>query len=601
MINQTGDQKGFELNRRLAPLFLFLLFFILVVIFRVLYLQVGLGREFEKLSAINRITHRMVPATRGSIYDKNGRVLAGDKPMFNLIKSSARQFFEQQKIEQLSDLLELDKDFLWERARDPHRRSLVENLTDDQRIKFAENSAKFEGVMLYVQPRRVYSYGHLLGPVIGYTGEVSPEELLHRRREGLSQGDIVGKTGIEQYYDRVLRGREGLEWIETTAAGRAIRTLEKPRSIPAQRGDSLQLNIDIKLQQEVAGLFGPDSAGAVVVMEIPGGEVRTLYSHPTYDPNDFVMGDRSRIQRVFEGRLNPLMNRAVQGRYPPGSTFKLIAFMAALRSGEFTLETKFDCPGYFYSGKQRFHCWREQGHGKIDLEQALVNSCNVYFYNLARHLDYGEIVELAEAIEFSEKTGIDLPGENRSQLSSPALLAQFPRGHWTEGEEINAIIGQGYTLVTPLQQARSLAGLVSGKLITPRLVGDQSDFVRSDQQEIVSVELGQKLLTAMDRVTLEGTGFRARFDQQFQPIGPAVAGKTGTVQKTRRREGIEQPPADAWFVSAVPSVDPRYIVVVYLADAGSAARSAAPLARQIYIAMESIGYFDSSPKIRGGK
>ncbi len=589
--------KRFELNSRLAPLFLFTVFFLLLVLIRILYLQVGLGREFEKMSEVNRITHRTVPAVRGAILDSQGRVIAADQPMFQLVRAPGKFQISEEELTSLSEILMLDSRELRDRLKAPGQRYLVKNLSDEQRIRFSERATDFSGLTIEIHPHRVYNRGEVVGPVTGYIGEIDPPELSRRRREGLSQGEIVGKTGLEKVYDTKLRGRDGLKWIETTAAGNYLRTLENPSQIRPVSGEDIRLNLDLELQESVADLFGADSTGAVFVMEIPGGEVRALYSYPTYDPNSFVFGDREQIDRILSNSHNPLLNRAVQSRHPPGSTFKILPFVAALEAPGFGPERVFDCGGYFQSGNRRFHCWREEGHGELTLREALVHSCNVYFYNLARELNYSRVQSLAARLEFNKKTGIDLPQESSSQLSTPELLKNIYQRRWTEGEAINAMIGQGYTVITPVKQGQLLAGLLTGGMVVPRLL-QTADPVRVRRAErLVSEQSSRELLEAMNRVTREGTGYRARYDENYRASSFEVAGKTGTAQKAQRRETGEGPAADAWFVSAVPASAPRFVVVVYLAGAGSAARTAAPFARKIYGAMERLGYFLSENSI----
>ncbi len=580
------EKDRFKLTRRLSPLFLLLLLFLLLVLGRMFYLQLELGQEFERLSAVNRIRHESIPASRGKIVDRAGRVLAADQPVFQLVREPGKEGPDMVGVQRLADLLEVDANKLSGRLADPERRFILRDLSDQQKIRFEEKSAQFPGLKINVFPRRVYDYGEVVGPVVGYTGEIGRQELVRRRGEGLAQGDIVGKRGVESSYDRYLRGEDGLRWIETTATGEYIRTLDSPSPIAPQAGNDLQLNLDLELQKEVKATFDSDSEGAVVVMEIPSGRVRSLFVQPAYDPNKFVRGNREEIRQLFLEEDDPLVNRAVHSRYPPASSFKIIPYMAALENN-FDPATIFGCPGYYELGREEFGCWREEGHGRLNLHRALVHSCNVYFYNLAKELQIDKIAEIGDDLNYSGRAGIDIPGERPAQLSTPTLLSERYGLPWTDGELLNTVIGQGYTLISPIKQAQILGRLVTGRHIVPRLVGE----VENEETDFPSAENRERLLTTMGEVTSSGTGYWARHTEDYQPIDTEVAGKTGTVQKVRLDDDVDTPSADAWFVSVAPASSPEYVVIVFLSEAGSAGQTAAPQARDVYLKMEKLGYF----------
>ncbi len=586
-MEQITENDRSKLTRRLAPLYILLVIFLLLVLGRMFYLQLELGQEFERLSAVNRIRHEKIPSSRGKIVDRAGRVLAADQPVFQLVKEPGEERLDGVRVRRLAELLKVDPNELAGRLSDPDRRFILRDISDEQKIRFEENSAQFPGLKIDVFPRRVYEYGEVIGPVVGYTGEISSQELVSRRGEGLAQGDIVGKRGVESAYDRYLRGEDGIQWIETTAAGEYIRTLESPSPIAPQPGNDLQLNLDLELQEEIKKTFAADSEGAVVVMEIPSGRVRSLFVQPAYDPNKFVRGQQQEIRQLFLEEDDPLVNRAVHSRFPPASSFKLVPFMVALENN-FDPATTFDCPGYYELGREEFGCWREEGHGQLNLYRALVHSCNVYFYNLAAELQIEAIVELSEKINYSGRAGIDIPGERPAQLSTPQLLSERYGFSWTEGELLNTVIGQGYTLISPIKQAQVLARLLTGRHVIPRLVGE----VENEATGIPAKENREQLLSTMDEVASSGTGYWAQHTEDYQPIGPDVAGKTGTVQKVRLDDEEDTPDADAWFVSAAPANSPEYVVVVYLSEAGSAGQTAAPKARDVYLKMEELGYFE---------
>jgi penicillin-binding protein 2 len=589
---QPVDADKFELTRRLSPLFICFFCFLVLVFGRIFYFQIFRGQSYQKLSEMNRIKHDIIPASRGVIKDASGRLLAADEPVPHLLKKERINQFSDYQIQRLALGLGIEKKKLQNRLDNSRRRYIMRGLKDEQKIWFEENSTEFPGLELRVLPKRVYRYSRQMAPVIGYTGEIDPAELRRRRREGLSQGDIIGKAGIEKQYDRHLQGRDGLRWIEVSANGEFIRELSEPGPILPRQGQNKVLNVDARLQSEIAATFDADSEGGVVVMEIPSGKIRALYSHPSYDPAELVLAEGDKVKRLLASKRNPLYNRAIQGRFPPGSTFKLIPFLAALEKRGFSKNKKYYCSGEFRLGDHTFRCWKEEGHGRLNLINALVHSCNVYFYKLVRELGYQPILKLGKRLEYNEKTGVDLPGEKSSQLSSPALKKEKYRGVWTGGDEVNAVIGQGYTLVTPIKQAQILGSILTGKIIKPRI---SMDAPGSDDEESfdISTEDRNTFIETLNSITERGTGYWAQHNKYYQRIKPDIIGKTGTVQKIKRDDQEDTPAPDAWFVSAAPRDNPRYVVVVFLIEAGMGGGVAAPHARKIYQIMVKLGYFNN--------
>ncbi len=588
---QPVDADKFELTRRLFPLFIFFFCFLVLVFGRIFYFQIFRGQSFQKLSEMNRIKHDIIPASRGVIKDAAGRLLAADEPVPHLLKKERINQFSDYQIQRLARGLNIEQVKLRKRLKDPRRRYIMRGLKDEQKIWFEENSSQFPGLELRVLPKRVYRYSREMAPVIGYTGEIGPAELRLRRREGLSQGDIIGKAGIEKQYDRHLQGRDGLRWIEISANGEFIRELKDPGPILPRQGQSVVLNIDARLQSEIAATFEADSEGGIVVMEIPSGKIRALYSHPSYDPAELVLAEGDKVKKLLASKRNPLYNRSIQGRFPPGSTFKLIPFLAALEKRGILKNKKYYCSGEFRLGDHTFRCWKEEGHGRLNLINALVHSCNVYFYKLVRELGYQPILKLGKRLEYNEKTGIDLPGEKSSQLSSPRLKKEKYRGVWTGGDEVNAVIGQGYTLVTPIKQAQILGSILTGKIITPRIAMDAE--ASAEDSFDISAAARKTFVGTLDSITERGTGYWAQHNQYYQRVRPDIIGKTGTVQKIKRDDQEDTPAPDAWFVSAAPRDNPRYVVVVFLIEAGMGGGVAAPRARKIYQIMTQLGYFNN--------
>lgn len=589
MTKPIQSRDRFNLTLRVGPIFVGFLLLQLLVVGRVWYLQNALGREFRKRSEVNRIKHVTLPAQRGVIRDVEGRVLAADEPTFHLQRSRRARLGDRQT-QSLAEGLKIRPALLHGRL-DSERRIILRGLTDAQRIWFEEHSHQYPGFRVRIRPQRVYQYDTFVASVVGYTGEISRKVLNHRRSEGLSQGDIVGKSGIEKAYDVHLQGRDGIRWVETTARGDHVRTLTSPQPIPPRNGSDLQLHIDAELQQRIAHTFPADSEGAAVVMEIPSGHVRALYSHPNYDPNKMVLGEPETIQMLLDAPGDPLHNRVVQSRFPPGSTFKLLPYLAALKEPNYQPSQSFFCGGEYWFGGRKFRCWEEQGHGTLSLDQALVHSCNIYFYKLVRQLGIQPIAAMGRRVSYAERTGIDMPDETTPQLSSPSWKRRELGTSWYPGDALNSVIGQGYTLVSPIKQAQVLGSLVTGRTIHPR-VAQSPDTPGAPRRLPISSAHLQRLRETLDQIADEGTGYWAQHTPNYRSIDVDLLGKTGTVQKVKPRDAEDTPPADAWFISAAPSSDPRYVVVVFRADGGSGGQVAAPHAREIYQIMLELEYFD---------
>lgn len=585
-----------QLAKRLSPVFILFLLILSIIGGRLIYLQVVMGSELTRQSEANRIRHQTIPAHRGVIRDRHGTILAADEPIFHLRKQVPVISIPPNRLQRLGEGLGVNLSVLAKRLNNEGTRYLVRGLSDAQRIWFAENDSEFPKLRVQILPERKYHHGPVVASVVGYTGEINPAELRKRRGEGLSQGSLVGKAGIEKQYDHLLRGTNGLRWIETSADGEYLRTLKSPAPNEPTTGKSLDLNLDLELQQEIVDSFPSDSSGAVVVMEIPTGEIRAFHSHPTYDPNELIISGREKIRELLNRQGDPLHNRVTQSRIPPGSTFKILPYLSALADTEFSPSRRYFCNGEFRLGDHTFSCWKKEGHGMLSLDQGLINSCNVYFYRLIQDHSYQDVLKLGNHFQYHSLTEIDLPGEKNSQLSSPELKRSRTGQPWVGGDEVNAIIGQGYTLVTPIKQAQLLGSILTGKLITPR-IADLKNQPGQDPSVSLKSKHRKRLVDTLDRVTDEGTGYWAQHDTSYQKISPDILGKTGTVQKIKRDDQEDTPPDDAWFISAAPVEDPQYVVVVFRIEAGSGGSVAAPHARQIYQAMVELNYFTEESRV----
>lgn len=551
------------------------------------YVQLVRGDEYRLLAEENRLRKLPIQAPRGLIYDRHGRLLVENIPSYNLMLDRSRSVDVAKALGYAAGVLgrppaELRGILDRYRAIPEFTPVLVaENLTLTQVARFGVESLEFPEFEVEVQHLRLYRHGAQTAAFLGYLGEATQDEI--ERSEGLYKaGDMVGKKGLEQTYDAVLRGKDGERSVVVDSRGELI---DEFRQRPAVPGKTLKLTIDLELQQEAARwLEGPEKVGAIVAMDPRNGEILALVSSPGYNPNLFAR--RLQIddwKALLEDPYHPLQNRAIQNTYSPGSTFKIIMATAGLTEKVFTEHTRVFCggAGTFYG--RRFRCWKKGGHGSMDARSAIKNSCDVYFYTLGQKMGIERIARYARIFGLERLTGIDIKGEKKG-LVPDQEWSQKARGFkWYPGETISVSIGQGPVLMTPLQMAEMTAMVANGGYrVTPHLVQD------ADVPAPVHVPLDANAL----RVVREGlwavvnepggTALRSRVP------GAEMAGKTGTVQviaQAQRTEAKALPfkfRDHAWFTSFAPAQKPEIVVVVFAEHGGSGSKTAAPIAQAIH-------------------
>jgi penicillin-binding protein 2 len=467
------------------------------------------------------------------------------------------------------------------------------------------HALELPGVVVEVTPVRQYLNGEMTAQIIGFTGEISREELDHDGSEHLTTGDIIGKFGIEKFLDSHVRGKNGAEQIEVNAAGKVVRSLGKIQSVP---GGNVVLTIDSALQEVAWNAIG-NRPGALAAMDPRNGAVLALVSSPSFDPNLFNSGiSFGDWEKLANDRRHPMENRSISGQYPPGSTYKPVVAAAALEEGLITSETAFYCNGKFQMGDRTFRCWQEKGHGNVNLHRGIVESCDVYFYNLGKMLGVDKIAAYARAFGLGSPLGIDLTREKGGLIPTKQWKLDRLRESWQVGETISLSIGQGFNLVTPLQLVSVYATLANGgTLYRPRLVKqlESSDglVVKVYGQEKmntlpVSARNIQIINQALWGVVNEkgGTGYILKRKEAD------VAGKTGTAQviglpqddKARKAKRVSADFRDhALFVCSAPHGNPEIAVAVILEHAGHGGSAAAPVARKFIDA-----YFDRMKAIQ---
>lgn len=567
---------------------------------RMVQLQIIDHEHFTTLSRENRVKVLPLPPTRGLIYDRKGVLLAQNRPAYSLEITPEQVADVEETITELGRIIEIDEEDL-ERFRQLKKRKrrfdsvpIRVNLSQDETAQFAVHRHRFPGVDIKAQLLRHYPHDVKTTHVLGYVGRVSQRDLEQIDVSNYSGTSHIGKNGVEKTYESALHGVVGLEQVEVNAAGRKVRTLAQS---PPEPGVDVHLHLDIELQEVAMKAFG-DNNGAAVAIDPKNGAVLALVSQPGYDPNLFVEGISTKNYKALQqDDSRPLYNRALRGQYPPGSTVKPFMGLAGLERGAIQYDSSIYCPGFFRlpGNTHRYRDWKKTGHGSMDLDSAIVQSCDVFFYKLAYELGVDKIHGFLSQFGFGNRTGIDLTGESSGLLPSRDWKRRARRQPWYPGETLIIGIGQGYFLTTPLQLAAATAAIANnGTFFTPHVV----DYLRSRETgeinpippsaHVIPIALQQNwedVRNGMLHVVegARGTAKRIRSDQY------RIAGKTGTAQvftvaqdAEYDEETLEKKLRDhALFIAYAPVEDPQIAVAVVVENGGHGGSVAAPIAREI--------------------
>tara|TARA_Y100000588_G_scaffold325775_1_gene359768 strand:+ start:3119 stop:5002 length:1884 start_codon:yes stop_codon:yes gene_type:complete len=566
-------------------------------------LQVLQSQKYLRKADENRINIRVLPPRRGRILDRNGRVLADNKVTYRLVLVAEQSGDVEGVLDALSTIVSISES---ERSRillDVRQRRSFIPVTIRRHLAWSEvariemDAPYLPGVSVEGGESRHYLMGSSFAHVIGYVGAASKSDTL---ADALLEvpGFSVGKFGVEKGYEASLRGRSGNIQVEVNAHGRVIRELQRDEGTS---GNDIFLTLDAALQEFVAQRLGSESASATL-LDVKTGECLAMVSTPSFDPNIFVEGFSERQWKdIISNRRSPLSNKAVSGLYPPGSVFKLIVAAAALEFGVSNPRFEVDCKGHVQLGNRDFHCWKKGGHGALSLSQAIAQSCDVYFYNLALKVGVNRVAEMAKRLGLGVLSGLDLPGEKAGLIPTPDWKRAMYGDPWQQGDTFNTAIGQGYVLTTPLQLAIMTARLVNGGLfIKPRLVkssGIAQGAEGRDQEAVPKIEISAETLSVIKKSMFEavnkvkGTAYKAR----IQEVPYMMGGKTGTIQvrqitAAERAEGVVKNEDRPWehrdhalFVGYAPVEDPKYAVAVVVEHGGSGSSMAAPMAHDILL------------------
>lgn len=597
------------LNRTIWSL-LFILMLFGFVLLRLSYLQITNHSHYTTLSHDNRVKIMAVPPTRGLIYDRNGILLAENRPTYRLeiipeqVKDLDNLLLQLQKIIPIreNDLEKFKKNYRRKHSFD--NIPLRFNLSDEEVAKLAAIQHRLPGINISAGLTRHYPSVNSLAHVVGYVGRIDEKNLKTIDTSNYRGTSHIGKNGIEQYYEDILHGQVGYQHVEANAQGRILRVLERIEPIP---GSNLHLTLDAGLQAAAEKAM-ENHNGAAVAIDPNNGDILAMVSVPGYDPNAFVNGiGFKEYAALRDSKDQPLFNRALFGQYPPGSTYKPFIALAGLHFNVVNIHYEQFCPGYYRLPKEerKFRDWKKYGHGNMALDEAITQSCDVYFYALAYNLGIDRIASFLEPFGFGSKTGIDLYGEKSGLLPSREWKKNARGQVWFPGETLNTGIGQGYVLTTPLQLAVATARLATkGHRVQPRLVRAIQDSIDTDANDQPALELEpiagvspenwDHILQSMKHVvhSLRGTAHRI-VNKKY-----TIAGKTGTAQVFGIKQDEEYDEEKiafnlrdhALFISFAPVENPAIAVAIIVEHGGHGSSTAAPIARKILD-----HFFENSP------
>ncbi len=587
-----------ELRRRARFLYLVLVLAFLGLVSRLVFLQIVQGERYTFLSENNRIRIKRVPGTRGMIFDREGQLLVDSRPSFDLIFVPEDSENPENTLRLLARYLQRDEKELLKTFEENKSRAAFDELVIGRDIDWSAvvaveaHQLDLPGVTLRARPRRSYADGPMAAHVLGYLGEINQRQLKNLKDQGYVIGDEIGQYGLERRWEELLRGQSGGQQVEVDALGRRVRVLHEVSDVP---GYTVHLTLDRQLQATAyEALKGKE--GTIVAIDVRNGAVLAMASTPAFDPNVFARGIKAdEWTGLIKDQLRPLSNRAIQGQYPPGSTFKIIMTIAGLEEGVIQPEAAISDPGFYTFGNRSFRDWKKGGHGSVNLHRAIVESCDTYFYQLGPKLGIDKIAKWARAFGLGEKTGIVLDDEKSGTIPDTEWKRKRFRQPWFPGETVSVAIGQGYVTVTPLQLANMMAAVANGgKLFRPYLVSKVESVdgatVREYGPELIrTIDLKPDTLKRLHEALADvvsapgGTGGAAR-----SPL-LAIAGKTGTAQVVEMKGGYLKTEQlayfnrdHAWFVSYAPVDNPQLAIAVLVEHGGHGGDAAAPMAKKVY-------------------
>jgi penicillin-binding protein 2 len=559
----------------------------LLLLASLFYFQVINYNYYRSLSLKNTVRTIPLKASRGAIYDRKGIAMAKDYISFNLSLIPQEISDLENTFDSLSAVTGRSRETLKSAYKRGYRlpfvpADIILNIPPEQAFSMEEKFIDIPGAIIHSVPKRLYPNGRAGSHVLGYVGKIADSELKRLKDYGYSIRDLVGKSGIEQYYDAYLKGDDGGIQIEVDSRSREVSRIgfKEPK-----RGKDLTLTIDSGLQGFMDMLFD-GKKGACIVMQSQTGGVLGLVSSPEFDPNVFVTGKDADRLKILRDKAYPLLNRAITGVYPAGSTFKPIIAYAGIATGTIGQNTSFLCTGVFNLGNASFRCWKESGHGYQDIVQALTHSCNVFFYNLGKALGVEQIYKYSLSFGLGSATGIDLPQEAKGTVPSPIWKRFHLKTPWYEGDTINYSIGQGYLEVTPIQMLRAITIVANNGFCPQPYIVENIEGMKISRRREFHSRLNPELFVMIRKGLFDGVNSSSGTGQRAMVKGLGVSGKTGTAQSGPSRA------SHAWFVGYLPSDKPSISLVVFIEHGGKGGEDAASIARLIAVYLKENGMLE---------
>ncbi|MBI5417393.1 penicillin-binding protein 2 [Candidatus Poribacteria bacterium] len=599
MENYSAFRKQANLKNRLIIFTLVIQFFFIMILARIWYLQIIKFNHFQKLSLENRTRLVAESAPRGLFFDHNGNLLVNNRPACSIAVIPEDIKNNKKIVSQLCTLLDMTPGEIRNKIKKNKKElkfypvRLKYDVSQEIITRIEENKEEYPGVMIIVESRRDYTSGELGAHFFGYLGKINDDELKNKEYKDYRNDDYIGKTGLERTYEKYLRGISGVRRIEVNALGQQLSSNIILDPIP---GYNVILTIDKDLQ-ELAEKLMENKKGSIVAIDPANGEILAMVSKPCFDPNMFSgQISSSDWDKLNNDPEHPLLNRAVMGCYPPGSTFKIVMALAALEEGVITQEYSENCSGVFTYGNMTYKCWKNGGHGSVNITEALVHSCNIFFYKLGFKVGINNIEKYAHKLGLGEITGIDLTQEKQGLVPNPAWKKKALKEPWFTGDNISVSVGQGYVLVTPLQMVNLIAGITNGENIykphfIKKVVSANNKLIYEfPKVRIKTLDISAKTLEIVKDalwkvVNRWGTGRRARIP------GVNIIGKTGTAQIVAKADIYDNLKTDdipehirphAWFVSCGPSSEPKIAIAILIENGGEGGQVGAPIAHDLY-------------------
>lgn len=550
------------------------------------YMQILKGKYYKNLSEQNRIVIVPLTAPRGKIYDRNKKLLVDNRVSFDasLIYGDAKDVGKLASF--LSDVLKTDEKDLVSKMLNAKSRpfapiTMVEDIGRKNAIILEQYRIDYPGLIVTTKPKRNYIYQNTASDIIGYLGKISEEELSRFKRYGYRMTDLVGRAGVERRYNTYLRGTQGGMQVETDSLGRQknILYIKEP-----QIGKHLHLTIDIDLQKYCDNLMAK-KRGCIIAMDPKSGEVFAFVSKPNFNPSVFIRpGPNEEVKKILGSRNEdyPLLNRGISCAYPPGSIFKIVVAAAALDTGKFPSDGTFTCSGYYNLSKKIFRCWKEKGHGVQHIDEAIKNSCNVFFYQLGLKAGVENISLYAKKFGFGRPTYIDLPGEISGLVPTSQWKRLAKKEAWYGGDTVNYSIGQGYLLVTPIQVVCMMSAFANGGYLVRPYIVEEIDNIKISNPKIEKIDVSGDTLNliraGLKKVVNDplGTGMKAKLEDIL------IAGKTGTAQNPEGK-------AHGWFSGFAPFDNPKICVIVFIEFGGKGGLEASIIARKVIEKSRGLG------------